>query len=138
MAKFTLVDAEVTVGGTDLSSMVRSVTINYNADMQDSTTMGTETRTRIPGLKDWSIEVTFTQNFDSGSVDSVLFSLVGNQTATTVTVKGDASAATSPTNPEYSGSAYVETYQPLQGAAGDLSETQVTFQAAGVLSQNTS
>lgn len=136
MAAFVSTDAFVSINGVDLSAFVRSVTLNYSADLQEDTSMGDSTRTRIGGLKDWSVDVTFKQDFDSGSVDGTLFSLVGGS-AVTIIVRPDKSDGVSTTNPNYTGSCILESYNPVDNAVGDLAEVSVTFQCAGALSRNT-
>lgn len=134
MAEFVFTDAFVTIDGVDLSDHVRSVTVNYSADMQDDTAMGDGTRSRLGGLKDWSVDVEFNQDFASSSVDDTLFPLVG--TSFVVAVR-PTSAARSATNPEYSGTGILESYPPLGGAVGDLSTSSITIQSAGTLSRLT-
>lgn len=136
MAKRVLLDAEVVVNSVDLSDHVSSVTLNYTGELQDDTAMGDATRSRLAGLKDWSIEVTFQQDFASGSVDATLFTLIG-AAAFTVTVMGDKSDGVGVTNPKFSGSCVLESYPPLGNTVGELAATTVTFQAAGDLSRLT-
>lgn len=137
MAAFVLTDAEIVINGVDLSAFVLSATLNYASDLQEDTSMGDGTRTRLAGLKDWSLEVNFKQNFDSGSVDDTLFSLVG-AAAFTVTAMADKTAGVGPTNPRFSGSAVLESYPIMSNSVGELVQASVTFQSAGTLSRNTS
>lgn len=137
MAAFVLTDAEIVVNSVDLSDYVLSATLNYGADLQEDTSMGDTTRTRLAGLKDWSLEVTFKQDFDSGAVDDTLFSLVG-AAAFPVTCKGVAGSATSATNPKFSGSAVLESYPPFGNGIGELAQVSVTFQGSGTLTRATS
>ena len=135
MASFAFTDAKVTVGGTDLSAYVRQVTLNVNADELDDTAMGDTFRSRIGGLKDWSVNLEFNQDFAAGAVDATLWPLLG--TTTTVTVKAT-SAANSATNPQYSGSVLVSQVNPLTNGVGDLATTSITWNGAGTLSRLTS
>ena len=48
------------VGGTALSAWVRSLTLNYEAESLEDTAMGDTFRSRLAGLKDWSVDVEFT------------------------------------------------------------------------------
>ena len=73
MAKFVLTDAYVSLAANDLSDHVKSVTINYSADMQDDTAMGATSHARIGGLKDWSLDIEFHQDFAASNLDSILF-----------------------------------------------------------------
>jgi len=137
MAAFVLTDAEVIINAVDLSDHVLSATLNYTGDLQEDTAMGDGTRSRLSGLKDWSLEVTFKQDYSSGSVDGTLFALVGGA-AVAVSFKPVKTNATSTTNPKFNGNAVLESYPPGGGGVGELAQTVVTFQAAGDLTRSTS
>lgn len=136
MAKFVLTDAFVSIGGNDLSDHVSSVTINYSADLQDDTTMGQTSHVRLGGLKDWSIDVEFHQDFAASNLDSILFPLVGTSTACIVRpVKG---TVVGTGNPNFTGNAILGDYKPLGGSVGDLAKTNITLSGNGTLSRATS
>lgn len=134
MASFAFTDAKVTVNGVDLSTYVRQATINVSAAELEDTAMGDTFRSRVAGLKDWSVNLEFNQDFAAAAVDATLWPLLG--TTTVVTVKAT-SAANSATNPQYSGSVLVSQYNPLTNGVGDLATTSVTWQGAGTLSRLT-
>lgn len=134
MPSFSFTDAKVTVNGVDLSTYVRQATINVSAAELEDTAMGDTFRSRVGGLKDWSVNLEFNQDFAAGAVDATLWPLLG--TTTVVTVKAT-SAANSATNPQYSGSVLVSQYNPLTNGVGDLATTSVTWQGAGTLSRLT-
>ncbi|MEV4271930.1 radical SAM protein [Micromonospora aurantiaca (nom. illeg.)] len=135
MPSFAFVDAKVTVGGTDLSSYVRQVSLSMQADQLDDTAMGDTYRSRIGGLKDWSVNLEFNSDFAAGAVDATLFSLYG--TVVTVTIK-PTGAATSGTNPMYSGPVLISAHNPIGNSVGDLATNSVTWQGAGALARATS
>lgn len=136
MAPRVLTDAFVSVDGNDISDHVKSVTINYGSETQDNTVMGDDTRSRIGGLKDWSVTIQVVNDWAASEVDSVLFPLVG--TTFTVIVRPDNSEGVSATNPNYTGTGILESYPPLGNAVGELAESGVTIQSAGTLSRATS
>ena len=130
MATLMYSDATFVCNSVDLSNHVRSLTLTYEAEMLDDTVMGTSgTRSNRPGLKNWSFEVTFLQDFAAGSVDATLFPLVG-AVAFPVTSK-PTSAAVSVTNPQYSGNAILESYPPIAGEVGAMAEATASFRAGG-------
>ena len=135
MAQLILEDAFVSVDGNDISSSVKSVTVNISAEMQDDTTMGDDTKSNKGGLKNWSAEVELLQDFASGQLDSILFPLVGT---TVAVIFRPTSAAVSASNPNYTGNGTVESYPPLGGTVGDLASTTISIQPAGTLSRATS
>ena len=124
MATLVLTDASVVVNSVDLSDHVKSVTLNYEAEQQDDTVMGEGTRSNKPGLKNWSVDVEFVQDYAANEVDATLFSLVG---ADFPLVIKPTSAAVSSTNPSYSANATLSSYQPVGGGVGDLEMAPCTF-----------
>ena len=140
MAEFVLKDCVVKIGAstaayTDLSDHVRSVTITYEAELQDKTAMGDGARAKIAGLKNWNMTIGFNQDFAASKVDATLYPLVGS-TALSIAVK-PTTAAVSATNPMFLGSALLGSYQPINGSIGDLSVTDVTFESDGDMTRQT-
>jgi len=129
MATFVLTDATVSINSVDLSDRVQSVSIDYSAEMQDDTTMGAGTRTMIPGLLNYTIEVQMVQDFASAEVDDTLFSLVG-AVAFPIAIR-PTSAAISATNPEFQGNVIIESYPPLGNTVGEIATTTVMFRPSG-------
>lgn len=134
MAEQVLTNAHLTVNSVNLSDHVRSITLRYAADLQDITAMSDTTRNRLGGLKDWSFDVEFNQDFAAANVDATLFPIVGTSVA--IIIRPDAGAVSS-TNPNFTGNAIIESYQPVGGAVGDAHTTTVTFQGNGTLTRAT-
>lgn len=131
MATLVYTDAMLVVNSVDLSDHMKSLTLNYEAEMLDDTVMGTSgTRSSKPGLKNWGLEVEFLQDFDAASVDATLFPLVGADSFP-VEARAVKSVAIGATNPEYSGNAVLENYSPIQGEVGVLGSTSCSFRAGG-------
>lgn len=129
MATFVLTDASVVINSVNLSDRVRAVSIDYGAEMQDDTTMGAGTRTQIPGLLDWTIEIEFVQDFAAAEVDATLFSLVG-AAAFPIAIR-PTSGGIDTTNPEFQANGIVETYPPLGNTVGEIATTTVRFRPSG-------
>lgn len=134
MAKFYAQDYKVTIGTTVLSTSIASVTLDITTDEVETTAFGSTYRTRIGGLKDASVSFDFHQDFGAGSIDALLFPLMGS----TVAVKiSPTSTATSATNPEYQFDALVTQYQPFAGAVGDLATLSVSWPVSGEVTRAT-
>jgi hypothetical protein len=134
MAKFFAQDYKVTVGTTVLSDSIASVTLDITTDEVETTAFGSTYRTRIGGLKDASVSLDFHQDFGAGSVDALLFPLMGS----TVAVKiAPTSGTVTATNPEYRFTALVTQYQPFAGAVGDLSTLSITWPTASEIVRGT-
>lgn len=129
-------NAQVLVNSVDLSTWTRDVAINYGAAMLDRTVMGDTSDEYIAGLLNWSMDLTFMQDFHSSAVDATLFSLVG-AAAFAVEVRPTA-ASRSATNPGFNGNALLETYPILSGKVGVLAETKTKFRGTAALSRSTS
>jgi hypothetical protein len=134
MAKFYAQDYKITIGTAVLSDDIASVTLDITADEIETTAFGSTYRTRIGGLKDGSVSLDFHQDFGAGSVDSLLFPLMGS----TVAVKiAPTSGTVSATNPEYRFTALVTQYQPFAGAVGDLATLSVVWPTASEIVRGT-
>lgn len=134
MAKFYAQDYKITVGTANLSDSIASVTLDITADEIETTAFGSTYRTRIGGLKDGSVSLDFHQDFGAGSVDALLFPLMGS----TVAVKiAPTSGTVTATNPEYRFTALVTQYQPFAGSVGDLATLSVTWPTASEIVRGT-
>ena len=139
MASFVLKDFSFNIddsGGTpvDLSNHVQSVTLNIEADVQEDTAMGDTYKTRLGGLLDWSLDLTFKQDFAAANVDATMFAILGK--SGTFTGK-PTSGAVSATNPSYSGECILASYAPFGNSMGELATTTVRFQGNGTLTRAT-
>lgn len=135
MGVFVTKSAYITIGGTDLTDHVKQLTLNTGFDMQDVTAMSMNTRTSALGLKTWSVEIDFFQDFAASKIDATLNPLVGG--ASTALVIRPTNAAKGVNNPEYTGSAILESYTPIAGNVGDAHVVKVTFKSAGDMDRST-
>ena len=134
MAKFYAQDYKITIGTAVLSEDIASVTLDITADEIETTAFGQTYRTRIGGLRDASVSLDFHQDFGAGSVDALLFPLMGS----TVAVKiAPTSGTVTATYPEYRFTALVTQYQPFAGAVGDLATLSVTWPVSGEVVRGT-
>jgi hypothetical protein len=133
MATFVFTDGRVEVNAVNLSTLVRKVTLKINADAPDSTAMGATYHARKGGgLKDFSVDVEFNQDFNTALVDATLFPLLATSTA--VKVRSTTSII-SATNPEYQGNAVLTDYQPIGGKVGDMGIATANFDGDGALTR---
>ena len=134
MAKFYAQDYKITVGTTNLSSSINSVTLDITADEIETTAFGQTYRTRIGGLRDASVSLDFMQDFAAGSVDALLFPLMGS----TVAIKiAPTSGTVTATNPEYRFDALVTQYQPFAGSIGDIASLSISWPVTGEVLRGT-
>jgi hypothetical protein len=132
MAKFVLTSVTTTINGTDFSDHLASVTLDLSADEVETTAFGgSGFRTRVGGLKDGSITLSFHNDFGSSgseAVDSTIYNLYGSNA--TVVVR-PTSGTVSATNPSYTGVYLVSQVNPISGSVGDLATRDLTWPTAG-------
>jgi hypothetical protein len=117
-----------------LSYHVASISLATQYDIVETTQFGDTSKRRVAGLADNSITLEFHQDFQAGSVESVIYPLLG--TATNCIVK-PIDAARSASNPQYSFSVLINEWTPLNGAAGELSTASVTWLISGDITKTT-
>lgn len=127
------------MAGVDLSDHVREMSLDTGVEELPNNTHGDNTSEVIAGLEDWTITVTFLQDFASGKVDQTFDTIGGvGHSPFAVIIGGDATSAIDATNPRFSGNAILASYRPFGGAHGSNMEATATFRPASDLSRLTS
>lgn len=126
MAIAPLNDALIIINGVTLSDHGNNVTISDDRDSVEVTAFGALNKAYVKGLGDASIEVTLFQDFAAGKVHQTLQPLIGSSTPVTIEVR-PSSAARSVTNPAAVLTAYLMSYNMLDGGVGEASEITATF-----------
>lgn len=134
MAKFVLVSPVITVGAVDLSDHIASISLNETRAEVPTTAFGNTAVTRIAGLGDNSITLSFHEDFASSEVHQTIYPLIGSTTS--VTVK-PVNASTATDNPVFSMTVLVTEWPVLNGAVGDLAGADVTWPVSGVITKTT-
>lgn len=135
MAIFALTDAYVAINGAAVSG-VKSVELNVEVEDLDSTAMGTAGyKSRIGGLKEGSISLTFNQDMAAAALDATIWPLLG--TVVTFEVRATSSAVGTG-NPKYTGSVLISEWSPLSNSVGELAEVEVTWPTSGAVTRATS
>ena len=136
MAIFVFTDGRIEINSVVMSTFVKKITLKIDVDDLDATAFGGNGyKARMGGLKDWSVDLEFNQDFAASAVDVTIWPLLG----TVVPVKiRPTTAAISATNPEFSGSVLVKEYAPLDGSVGDLTATGLSWPGASALARATS
>jgi hypothetical protein len=132
MGKFVLTSVTTSINGVDFSDHLASVALDLSADEVETTAFGgSGFRTRVGGLKDASITLSFHNDFGSSgseAVDSTIYTLYGSNA--TVVVR-PTSGTVSATNPSYEGVFLVSQVNPISGSVGDLATRDLTWPVAG-------
>jgi len=138
VAKFIGKTLRVKVGSTELTTNIASVDVTETVDEIETTAFGQAARSRVAGLKDASVTLSFHQDYGSSSVADTLASLFGGTSTVTIlagtsTTQGTASA----TAPLYTIPVLVSQNTPVNGQVGDLTTFDVTFPAVGEITKST-
>jgi hypothetical protein len=132
VSKLVLTNPKVTINSVDLSDHISSVTLDTKADVLETSSFGSTSKTRVAGLLDNSITIEWFQDFAGSSVEATIYPLIGQ--ATTVLVQ-PVSASVTATNPTYTVSAVVSEWQPLKGGVGQLATASTTWSISGAITK---
>ena len=135
MAKLVIKNPVITVNSIDLSTYVSSVTLQKTVNEVTTTAFGDNGVTRIGGLEDNSVTLSFHEDYAAAKVYATINPLVGSTTA--VTVK-PVNTTTSSTNPVWSMTVLVTEWPLINGAVGDLATADITWPVSGVITTSTS
>lgn len=136
MATFANTNAYLSISGTDLSDHVRSAQITASGEALSSETMGDSWKENTMGLKSWTLDVEFLDDFAASSVDSTVWSAFNTGTAVAVVYK-PVNAAASATNPSFSGN-ILPTDWKTGGALGQMAAKSLSYPGTGALARATS
>jgi hypothetical protein len=135
MAKFVLINPAITIDSVDLADRIASVSLNSTRAEVPTTAFGDEAVTRIAGLGDNSITLSFHEDFASSEVHQTIYPLIG--TTTSVVVK-PVNATTATDNPSFTMTVLVTEWPILNGAVGDLAAADVTWPVSGLITKSIS
>ena len=135
MAIFVAIDFSVRINGsTALASYLTQVELKTSATDITTTAFGSSWVTRVAGLREGSLTLTFNQDYAASTVDATLWPLLGSQA--TVVIK-PTSTAVSASNPAYTAICVVNDLTPISGTVGDLATFSVTWPTTGTVSRAT-
>tara|TARA_R100001086_G_scaffold153872_1_gene82030 strand:- start:696 stop:1106 length:411 start_codon:yes stop_codon:yes gene_type:complete len=127
--------AIVSINSVALSDHATAATLEITYDDVDTTAFGDSVRTRIAGLGDATVNITWNQDYASSEIDATFNGIVGTAVAFELT---PTSASVSATNPKYSGSLLVTSYTPIAAEVGALSTITTSWPVTGAITRATS
>lgn len=127
-------NANVSIGGVDLSSHITKVTLSSSRAEIETTTFGNSAKRRVAGLADNSVSIDFNQDFAAATVEATLYPLLGSTAQVIVKPNG---TATGTANPSYTFSALVTEWTPLDAQVGELASASITWPIDGTLTKAT-
>lgn len=135
MAKVTVENGVVFIGGTDYSAQVSQATLELTVDAQDTTNFtSTNWKEHIGGLKSAQVSINFKKDNDLSGLDAAMWTALGTSVAIRLRLDD---AAISTTNPEYQFNAIVTQWTPVAGSVGELFTGSVTWPVTGSITRDT-
>ena len=130
MSKLVMTNANVTLGGTDISAYVASVTLSISVNEVETTSFGVGAVQRVGGLQDNS--VTLDMHQDYSAIEGLVYPLIGSTTSLVIKPNG---TAVGTANPSYTMTPLVTEWTPVNGAVGELATASVTFPISGTVTK---
>lgn len=135
MAIFVATDFNVSINGsTALASYLTQVELKATATDVTTTAFGSQWVTRVAGLREGSLTLTFNQDYAAATVDATLWPLLGANA--TVVIKPNSSAVGT-SNPAYTAICLVTDLTPISGQVGDLATLSITWPTTGAVTRAT-
>lgn len=136
MAKMVLLASYCLINASDLSSYAAKIELSIDVEDKDVTTYGSSGwKEVLGGLKSGTLSLTFKQDVANAALDSIIWPLLG--TVVTFEVRLVNTARTT-SNPAYTGSVLIKSWNPIGGSVGDAAEVSVTFPTSGAVARQTS
>lgn len=138
MAVTVLWDAHVSLDAVNVSNRVKSVALPMSIAELDATLMGSETEIKEPGLKSFSAEITFLNDFSVGDLDEDIFALWDGRTKFAIAIRKSDTDAIGTSNPEYQFTGFITAWNPTDGATvGELAGATLSLANTTVLTRAT-
>ena len=132
MARLVFTNPSITINSVDLTDRIAQVGLDMSFAEVPTTAFGDTAVTRVAGLGDHSVSLSFHQDFAAGEVEATIYPLLG--TTTTIIVK-PVNTTTAADNPSYTFTALVNAWAPVSGSVGDLLTADVTWPVSGAITK---
>ena len=132
-----LTKAYLSVNSVDYSSSIKSLSIPMSVEELDASVMGGDTKIAEPGLKEFSLSAEFLTDFAASGLDKKLWDLWDARSKVPIEVRPD-SGAVSTSNPKYTFTGFISSFDGLGGGHGELAMASVTIKNTTKLTRATS
>ena len=137
MASFTLTYPYLSIASNDLSSYVREITLDAVIETPDNTASSSGGwKTEVGGLKGATLQVKFNQDVAAAAIDSIMWPLFIAGASVTFEVRATG-AAVGASNPKWTGSLVINSWQPVAGSVGDVAEVTGTYMVTSTVTRAT-
>lgn len=132
MAVFALTTQYTALSGTDRSAHIKSSVLTVDAAQLDTTDFASAGWVEvIGGLKSGTLAITFQDDVTDGSIDDILWGMLGE--VKTFEVR-PTSASVGANNPKYTGSVLISGAS-IGGGVGELATKTLTFPTTGAVTR---
>ncbi len=137
MAKKVFTNAQIKLGGLDISDHCSQVAIDEDQDRLEATAFGDGYKQFVLGFKSWEASAEVFQNFATidKHIQAIRHSTVPSAALSVLPEKG---VSKSDANPEYSGTVQITKYQPINIAVGQVPKFTLNMVGTGALDTATS
>ena len=140
MATFVVTAEYVALSGTDITSYVRSATLELNTDQVELSNMASAgAREYKIGLKQGTLNLELNQDYanSASATDQLIWGIYNTGSNVTFEVR-PTSAGVGTTNPKYTGSVVPVNYPAVGGSVGDAAVVSLSWPTTGAVSRATS
>ena len=140
MATYVITAQYVSINSVDLTSYVRSCTLELNADNPQFTNMASAGANEYKqGLKSGTLTVEFNQDFanSASATDQAIWGMFNTGTNVAFEIRAT-SAGVGTTNPKYTGNVVPVNYPAVGGAVGDAATVSISWPTSGAVARATS
>lgn len=136
MAKMVLLASYVNLNSNDLSTYAAKIELTVDVEDKEVTTYGSAGwKEVLGGLKSGSLALTFKQDVAAAALDSIMWALLGTVVTFEVRLSNSAVGVS---NPKYTGSVLIKSWNPISGNVGDAAEVSVTYPTSAAVTRATS
>lgn len=129
-----LTDAYISIAGNVVSDHGNKVEIPVEVEDKETTTFGQTWKTRVGGLKDATLKISFLNDYSASNLDAIFWPLLTS--VVTFEVR-PTSGAVGTTNPKWTGSILINSWNPITGSVGDVVQLDVDFPTSGPVTRAT-
>ena len=137
MANYVLKDAYILLNTIAQSAYIKSISFPMEVGTVDNTCMGDDDLNFLVGMKSASFSITFAADNTDGDLTEDLWDIYDGGIAVAFEIKANG-AATSATNPEYTGNCIMTNFPVIDGSVGDEATHSCTFQVTGAVARSES
>jgi len=128
-------DCVITLGTHSVADQAMSMALSFSANMLDVTTFDSSGNSEFrPGLRSFTGSLNYLGSEGTNEVTTLLWTAWSTGASLAFTAKADG-AATGSSNPQYSGTFYVESFSPLEGSVGATNASTASLRGTAAVAR---